>query len=253
MTRMTNRTSLKLAATGMLMAGASMLGSSPAHAAEPTRPTPSTVKVPAALDQIKKEGAAAIDDREAQLAKLAGRLSQAPNCDSSGKIAGVISADQPALRELGAKLAADTNVPAAVKHFKSIFEDYRVYLVVTPQAYVTAACGHIQKAVTSLNDLHSKLDERVRQAEAGGADMSAAKAALSDMATKLSDASSRASSANSALEAIGPDHGDLAVAQSNWEAVSKARTDLTSAYGALKTAARDARTVLDALKSGARH
>ncbi len=201
------------------------------------------------LDQIKAAGAAAIGQRQAQLTKLSDRLSAAPACDADGKIAGVIAADGPALTALGTKLAADTTLADAGKDFQSIFDDYRIYLVVTPQAYAAAACGRIERATATLTDDQAKLTTLVDAAAANGADMTAAEAALADMSTKIADAKTNGDQAAAALAALAPDHGDTSVIASNAAAVDAAHVQLETAHTDLTAAANDARTVVAALKA----
>jgi len=215
-----------------------------------TKPTAASGAAAAtALDQIKAAGAAAISQREAQLTKLAGRLSAAPSCDADGTIAGIIAADGPALAGIGTKLAADTTLVDAKADYQSIFDDYRVYLVVTPQAYAAAACGRIDVATTTLTADQAKLDTRVKAAAAGGADMTAAEAALTDMGTKIADATTKGDRAAASLAALVPDHGDKAVIGSNAAAVDAAHADLESAHADLTAATQDARTIIAALKA----
>ncbi|MGZ4709521.1 MAG: hypothetical protein ACXWBN_12330 [Acidimicrobiales bacterium] len=215
-----------------------------------TKPTAGTAPVAGhTLDEIEAAGAAAISQREAQLTKLSGRLSAAPACDADGKIAGVIASDGPALTDLGSKLAADTTLADARTDFRSIFDDYRVYLVVTPQAYAAAACGRIARATTTLTDDQAKLTTRVDEAAAGGADMTAAKAALADMSAKVADATSNGDQAAAALAALAPDHGDRSVIASNAAAVDAAHARLVTAQADLTAAANDARTVVAALEA----
>ncbi len=201
------------------------------------------------LDQLKSTGAAAIAQRQAQLTKLSGRLSAAPACDAGGKIAGVIAADGPALAQVGTKLAAATTLVDAKHDFQSIFDDYRIYLVVTPQTYAAAACGRIQRATATLTDDQAKLSTRVDTAAAGGADMATAEAALAEMATKVADAKTDGDQAAAALAALAPDHGDKAVIASNAAAVDAARVQLATARTDLTAATDDARTVVAALKA----
>lgn len=223
----------------------------PAAAAPPaTKPNVANSDAAAhALDELKATGAAAIAQRQAQLTKLSGRLSAAPACDAGGKIAGVIAADGPALTQLGAELAVDTTLADAKADFQSIFDDYRIYLVVTPQTYAAAACGRIQRATATLTEDQAKLTTRVDAAAAGGADLAAAKAALADMAAKIADARSLGDQAAAALAALAPDHRDKAVMASNAAAVEAARLQLETARTDLAAATADAHTVIDALKA----
>ena len=250
---------LVLAGTGLAVAGSLALGlAGPSIAgAAPASPTSTPAvpgaKAPATLESIKTAGAAAIAARETQLAKLAGRLSAAPNCDAAGTVSAEIAADGPALTTLGAKLAVDTDLATARADFRAIFEQYRVYLVVTPQASVTSACGHIQTSVAKLDADAVTLSAKVDEAANGGADMSAARASLQDLAAKLADGTNLANHANATLAGLTPDKGDKAVEASNAAAVSAARQDLTTAHADLTAAVKDAKAVVSDLKAVAPH
>ena len=220
-----------------------------AASASPTAPPTTGAAGGAALEQLKADGAEAIAVRQTQLTKLAGRLAASPGCDTTGAIAQVIAADGPALTALGAQLAADTTLPAAREHHQAIFQDYRVFAVVTPQASVTAACGHIHTVVTTLTADEAKLTERVDAAAAAGADMTAARASLADLHAKLEDANRQADAASSSIASIKPDRGDKAVAAANAAAIDDARRALTTAHDDLTAATKDARAVVAALKA----
>lgn len=202
-----------------------------------------------ALAAIQADGAAAIAVRESQLSTLASVLSSATTCDSGGKIAAVIAADAPALQTLGQKLAADTTLAQARLDHQAIFDQYRVYLVVTPQAFVSAACGHVQRAAASLTTDQQKLASRVSAAAAAGADMSSAQAALNDMSSRLRDAQTRADAAYTTLSTIVPDQRIASVEASNAAAVAAAHADLATARADLVAAVSDARTDVAALKA----
>jgi hypothetical protein len=250
MTKISHR--IAVAATGIAWAGALVVGSAGVSAAAPSDPGPSTTtRNPGALIDAKRAGAEAIADRQAQLTKLDGRLRAAPNCDTDGKVATKIATDAQALAALGTKLAGDTTLADARADYQSIFQDYRVYLVVTPQAYATSACGHIQTAAATLTEDQAKLAARVQAAADAGADMTGARTALQDMTTQLHEATTLADRANGALAAIGPDHGDKAVAASNQTAVESAHADLVKAGKDLGAALADARAVVADLKAAA--
>ncbi len=242
---------LAVAGTGLAVGGLTLFGLVAPSQAAPTAPPTSSAKGTAALEQLKADGASAIADRQAQLTKVAGRLSAAPGCDVNGTIANVIASDGPALTALGAKLAADTTVADARADHQAIFDQFRIYLVVTPQALVTSACGHIHTAVTTLDGDAAKLTTRVDAAAAGGADMTAARQSLTDLHAKLASATTQADTASTSLAAIAPDKGDKAIAASNAAAVDAARKDLVAAKADLTTATKDARAVVKDLKDAA--
>ena len=253
---MTFHRRIALVSAGLLSTAGLTAGLAAPSSAAPKPPTSEPTAATAergdaALDAIKRDGAQAIAVRQAQLTKLAGRLAAAPTCDADGTIAGVIAADGPALTALGTKLASDTTVAEARADRASIFEDFRVFAVVTPQASVTSACGHIETAAASLAENQTKLAARVDEAAAGGADMTAARTALADMTAQLAEATAQANDANASLAAIGPDHGDAAVAATNRAAVDHARAELQDAHGDLEAALADARAVVAELKAAA--
>jgi len=202
-----------------------------------------------ALATLQADGAAAIARRQTQLSTLSAKIAARPACDAGGAQAALVNHDTGALATLGDKLAADTTVATAHDDVKSILQDYRVYLVVTPQVFSTSACGHIRAATDRLTDIQTKLTAKVDAAAAGGADMTAAQASLSDMAAKMASARNAGDAAASSLAAIGPDHGDASVLASNQAAVASARSQLKGARTDLTTAVTDAKSVVAALKA----
>ncbi len=236
----------------VLMAGlatvASIAAATPVWATSPAKAVP-PIKVPTVLAEIKKEGAAAIAERQTHLTELASRVALHPQCDTGGKVAGIIAADRTGLTTLGTRLAGATTVAAARPEFTSIFQDYRVYLVVTPQAFATSACGWITVAIDDLRTVRSKLADIVSAVASDGADMTKAEAALADLQAKIDAAGPLAAKATASLQSIGPDHGDANVATANAATITAARTDLTTARTDLKAAAKDARSVVSALKA----
>jgi len=214
-----------------------------------TGPTTTTVTAtPQTLAGIQAAGAAAIAQREGQLTKLGAALAAAASCDTHGVIATEISTDGPALTALGQQLAGDMTIPAAKADFGTIFTTYRVYLVVTPQAYVTAACGHIQTASTKLTADQQKLTVLVAALPAG-ATKTAAEASLADMTTQLTNATTQANEAAAALAGIVPDHGNKMIEASNAAAVNSAHGQLTTARDDMLAAVNDAKAVVADLTS----
>jgi len=250
--RLTRTTGLALST--ILAAGATLALATPAFASPLSSPNNSSgvsgTGTGPTLAELQAKGAAAISQREAQLTTLAGRLAAAPGCDAQGAVGAEISNDGPALRALGAKLAAAGETLAQARvDYAAIFTNYRVYLVVTPQASTTAACGHIEMVAAILTGDEATLGARVAAARSAGANMSGAQAALQDMAAKVADATAHGNQAYSTLASIVPDKGDKAIEASNAEAVVTAHADLVTAHADLSAAYQDARTVVAALKA----
>ncbi len=216
----------------------------PRPSARPPGASPATV-----LAAIQAKGAAAISQREGQLQKLGTALAATPGCDTGGTVAGIITADEPALTALGVQLAAETSVPPAKTDFAAIFQNYRVYLLVTPQVNITVNCGRVLTADATLTTAEQKLAGLVQQAAAKGEDMTAAEASLADMTTQLSNATTQANAAYTEIAGLVPDKGVTSVEQSNALAIQTAHGDLGSARGDLTAAVGDAKAVVGDLKA----
>ena len=252
-----NRRFLTTAATGATVLGlglgavvlpATAAGAAPrsgSGSAAAATATASADKIQAAKD----DAAQAIAKRQAQLVTLEGRLAASSGCDTGGHVAGVISADQSGLATLGQKIAADTDPATLAADIRSIFTDFRVYLVVTPQADTAAACGHVTTAATTLGGDLASANQLIAVAKAAGRDTAAAEAAAADMATQLDAASGPARDAAASVAALTPDHGDASVAAANAAAVDAAHAQLTGAGKALRAATADLKTIVTQARS----
>lgn len=247
-----NRRLLTSAATGATVLGlglgtvalpATTAGAATRSGGAATTATPE--KVQAAEDRA----AEAIAARQAQLTTLDGRLSASPGCDTDGQIAGVVSTDRSGLAALGEKIAAESDPATLAVDIRSIFTDFRVYLVATPQANTAAACGHITSAAMTLSGDLDAANQLISVATSAGRDTAAAAAAAADMAVQLDAAAGPAREAAASVAALEPDHGDASVASANAAAVDAARSQLTGAGTALRAATADLRTIVAEARS----
>jgi hypothetical protein len=247
-------------ALGTVLAGATVVGLTGTAWAATTPPpapsdntpaviTPTGASPATVLAAIQAKGASAISQREGQLQKLGTLLTANPGCDTTQTVAGILTADGPALTTLGQHLAADVTVAQAKTDFTAIFQNYRVYLLVTPQVNITVNCERVQTADGKLTTLEQKLTTRVQTAAGKGADMTAAEASLADMTTQLSNATTQANAAYTEIAGLVPDMGVTSVEQSNALAVQTARGDLVAARGDLTAAVGDAKAVVGDLKA----
>ena len=196
------------------------------------------------VETAKSEAAAAIAKRQTQLDTLDGRLAAAPGCDAEGHVTGVISSDRGGLTALGGKIATDTDPTVLAADIRSIFQDFRVYAVVTPQANTAAACGHVTTAAATLTTDLGRAQAVITTAKAAGKDTAAAEAAATDMANQLAAADGPARQAAGAVASLEPDHGDHAVAAANATAVHQAHDQIVAAGKALRAAGSDLKQIL---------
>jgi hypothetical protein len=205
----------------------------------PTSPAPKT------LAEIQTAGAKATSDRIASLNKEIPRIS-GNSCitdPSKSTILGTLNADLTAMQDLASAIAADTDVTSAAAHYKSIFDDYRVYGVGIAQAHYAAAADCIQtKAIPALTKAQTKLTAAL----AGKyADKS-----TPEIEAQMADLAAQIAAATAAIDGVAAQA--LAVTPADYNAnhavLSSAKSSVSAAVAALKLAKQDAQAVLAALK-----
>lgn len=149
------------------------------------------------------------------------------------------------LRALRAEIEGDTTVPELRADIKRIFEDYRIYALVTRQVQLVRAADTVDAATNRLTDAAGRLAEAIETAAANGKDVTEALAHLGAM--------------NAAIDAAGAEvAGDadavLVLTPADWNAgtakpiLDAARASIVAARADLKTAMAEARAVLAALR-----
>jgi hypothetical protein len=245
----TTETAMNLHTRTITTAGTAALAATIGLAALAASPAGAAERTGQGIETAKSEAAAAIATRQTQLDTLGGRLGAAPGCDTEGHVAGVISADRTGLAALGEKIAADTDPTGLAADIRSIFQDFRVYAVVTAQANTAAACGHVTSAAATLTADLGKTQAVITTAKAAGKDTASAEAAAADMGDQLAAADGPARETAAAVASLDPDHGDQAVAAANATAVQQAHEQMVDAGRALRTAAADLRVILAEARS----
>ncbi len=198
---------------------------------------------------MQQRGATEIDKRIDQLQKLSARVSGMKRLSDSEKTA--VSANLAtaisSLTTLKAKIATETG-DALKADMQSIAKAYRVYLLVLPQAAVTAAADR-ELAISAQFEAESvKLQARIDAAQAAGTDVSALTSALSDMNAKVADAKVQAQAAIDLVATLSPDDGDQATLTANTAALKSARAKLQAGQTDLKAARKDMATIVGGVK-----
>jgi hypothetical protein len=215
--------------------------SAPAMASTPAPKSPA----PKTLAEIQTAGAKATSDRITSLNREIPRISGNACITDSNKstILGTLNADLTGMQDLASAIAADTDVSSAAAHYKSIFDDYRVYGVGIAQAHYAAAADCIQtKAIPALTKAQTKL----AAALAGKyADKS-----TPEIEAKMADLAAQIAAATAAIDGVAAQA--LAVTPADYNAnhavLSSAKSSVSAAAAAVKLAKQDAQAVLAALK-----
>lgn len=212
--------------------------------ASATAATPAP-KAPKSLSDIQAAGAKATSDRIASLNKDIPKIS-AHACISDGDkstILGTLNADLTAMQTLAGQIAADTDVTAAAAHYKSIFDDYRVYAVALPQAHYAAAADCItDKAIPALTKAQTKLTSLLagKYASKSTPDI---QAKMADLAAQIATATSDTNGVAAAALAVTP-----ASYNADHSALSSAKSSISAANAAVKAARADIKAIVAALK-----
>ncbi len=212
--------------------------------ASATAATPAP-KAPKTLAEIQTAGAKATSDRIASLnndiPKISGHA-----CISDGDkstILGTLNADLTAMQTLAGQIAADTDVTVAAAHYKSIFDDYRVYAVALPQAHYAAAADCITgKAIPALTNAQTKLTGLLSGKDASKSTPDI-QAKMADLAAQIATATSDTNGVAAAALAVTP-----ASYNADHSALSSAKSSISAADAAVKAARADIKAIVAALK-----
>jgi hypothetical protein len=218
-------TALGTAATLALTAG-------PAGAA----PTPG-----AGLDAAKKVLTARIDGRLETLRALNVAIGGATHLSSAHKssLQGIVDNDQSGLGALKTKVAGETTTTALKADATSMVDDYRIYVLATPQVHLVIAADLETTAGTELSQAADKLATAIDTAKKAGKDTIKAEADLADMRAQISASGTALSGKADAILAVKPGPDANAIHAS----VTPVRNAVHSSRGDLKKATQDAKAV----------
>jgi hypothetical protein len=188
-----------------------------------------------------------ISRRFATLDQLASRVSASKVLTSSDAAAltAEIGATKSGLTSLKATIDAETSIPALRADIVKIATDYRVYLLVVPQANLVSAADAVIASQTTFSKINTNLTARIAAAKAAGKDVTAAQADLDKMNAAVTAAVGLASPLPAALLPLTPAQYNGGTAG---PVLASARTALGQARDQIKAARADAKACSDALK-----
>jgi chromosome segregation ATPase len=156
-----------------------------------------------------------------------------------------LSTEVTNLTALQAQIDADTTLASLKTDIHSITTEYRVYMLVLPQARIAASADRIGTIVTDMQTLGAKLNTRINATTT--AQTGSLQAAYTDMQTQISNANTQATAAVNATVSLTPDGGNATIAASNTAALKAGRAQIVTATGDLKAARADIATILKGL------
>ena len=218
------------------------------------RASTSTPRADAGRQSAQKgidRGDAATQKRIDDLNQIASRIAAMKllPADAKASLAAQITAAIGDMTALKAKIDSDTATDTLKADLRSITKDYRVYLLVIPQARVMAASDRVLAVAAQMEQLSAKFGERI---SAAGND-AALVSAHADFDAKVSDSKAQANAAVTLVAGLKSDNGDAGVRASNTAALKAAAADIKTAQQDLKAARADADTIVKGVagKAGA--
>lgn len=208
-----------------------------------------TAKLTAAEVKAQQRGDQEITRRTTALNALVTRISQMQEVSDSFKAGLTVSVQNEisTLAALQTKIDADADLATLKTDVQSITANYRVFMLILPQARIAAAADRVVTLTSMFSSLGSKLQARLQAAAQAGSDTTALTAALNDIAAKISDAQTQAQAAVSATASLQPDNGDTTVKASNTAALKQGKADIDAAQKDLVAARKDVGTIVAGL------
>jgi hypothetical protein len=194
----------------------------------------------------QKVGFCEIDRRLATIDRLGNAIEGSrPLTDGHQAALEAILDDSAAgLRALRAEIEADTTLPELREDIGSIFEDYRIYVLVVRQVWLVVAADTVDVTGAALDETAADLAVLIERAEAAGQDVIEAKGHLAAMEASIAEALA-------GVDGVAEDV--LPLTPADWNAgtagpvLREARQAITDARADLRTATAEARQVIASL------
>jgi hypothetical protein len=198
------------------------------------------------VESYQAVGTCEIDRRLTTIDRLGNAIesARALSDDHQAALQRILDGSAAGLRALRAEIEADTTLAELRPDIKSIFEDYRIYVLVTRQVWLVTAADTVDAAGAALDGTAADLQKLIDEAEANGKDVTEAKAHLATMESAV----------DAALVSVdGVAEDVLPLAPADWNAgtagpiLRAAHQSIVDARGDLRTAMSEARQVIAAL------
>lgn len=233
---MMNRTTRAMAALAIAVLTMTAVGGLASPASAQTDPGAGSKAQSALLQKI--------DARLGQLQKLGTQVDGAAALtpDHATALRAVLAEHEAGLTALRADVASTTELTQLAKDAKSMVEDHRVYLVLTPQVHLVIAHDAGARAIDlATTKVEPKLSAAIAKAEAAGKDVTQAKADRDAFTAAVSAASTALDGVDTTALALQPKDypGNRSTIEGARNQVKQARDDLRAARDAAKKVVDD--------------
>jgi hypothetical protein len=204
-------------------------------------------RVDPSVDNLKAVGLCEIDRRLETVANLQSVVDNSAVLTDAHEAAldEILSSTGAGLRALRAEIEADTTVDELKDDIKSIFEDYRVYALVTRQVWLVKADDTVDVTADRFDTAAQRLEAAIDAAEAAGKDVGDAREHLAAMVRHVAAARDAVEGDAAAVLDLTPSDWNAGDAQ---PVLRAARQSVADARGHLRSALQEARQVLAEIK-----
>jgi len=193
----------------------------------------------AALSYVQARVGLAVSKRELTIGQLTGALSQRTHVTDAHRatLTGLFTTDAAGLQAVNATVHSDTTCKQAVTDGRTVVTNYRVYMLLVPQAHLVAASDTGTYGAGRLTAVEPKLQKGI-DAIADPTKKAQAQAAFDDLVAQAKTATDDFADVADTTLALTP--AEMPAAQST---VDVERAKVTSGHTALATALQDAKTI----------
>ncbi len=199
------------------------------------------------VEHLQAVGLCEIDRRLVTIGRLgsAAEAARALTDAHQASLEAILDSSAAGLRALRAEIEADTTVAEVRADIKRIFEDFRIYILVTRQVQLVIAADAVDAAGAALNGAATRLAALIDEAEGKGKDVTEATAHLAAMEAAIAEALAGVDGVAASVLPLTPAGWNAGTAG---PVLREARAAIAAARADLRTAKAEARQVLAALR-----
>jgi hypothetical protein len=182
--------------------------------------------------------------RQQRLTNLTAEVAAATDLTSADKatLSSSIASDTSGIDALVAKVPGDTTWAELRADAKAVVQDYRVFVVMSPQAHLAIAADTASSVCARLQAAEPQIEALIKFDQGQGKNVSAAEAAYQSLVSEVTTAMGDVSGVSASVLATTP-----AAYPGNVSVFTGGRANLIGARGALATAGTDLHTIAQLL------
>jgi hypothetical protein len=150
---------------------------------------------------------------------------------------------------LKTKIDGETDIPTLKSDYDSITKDYRIYMVVVPNAKVLASTDTAMADITTYQSSLASLNTRIAAASATGKNVTAIEGSAADATAKLTDAQTQSQNLVTAVTSLKVDNGDKTVEATNKAQLASVKTAGVAMKADISATAKDIASIRTGLKA----